>query len=77
MGLPIRPVAIADAPCLGAALLAGLAIGAYPTLDEAVARAVTTCPTFPPVADRNKAYTDMLERYRELYHALRALRSRH
>ncbi|MDH3662798.1 MAG: FGGY family carbohydrate kinase [Alphaproteobacteria bacterium] len=73
LGLPISPVAIADAPCLGAALLAGIAIGAYPSPEEAVARAITIRPAVPPVANRNKAYANMLERYRELYQALRAL----
>ncbi len=68
-GLPVRACAHADATALGAAMLAGVAMGVYRDLGDATARGVRLGPEHAP--DRTHAAL-----YAELYGRWRALKAR-
>lgn len=72
-GLPVvRPRAL-EAGCLAGALLAGVAIGVWPSVAEAAARLVTILDRFEPDTARHRAYTERYRLYRQLYPALREI----
>ncbi|MBK9139085.1 MAG: hypothetical protein IPM17_10040 [Verrucomicrobia bacterium] len=73
---PIRTLRCAEAACLGAALLAGTAIGIYASLDEAVAATVVADREFLPVPDRVAHYRERAVLYEQLAAALRPLSAR-
>ena len=54
----------------GAALLAGVGSGVYPTVEEACDRTISTTDTVDP-GDHVPYYADFFPRYRNLYPALR------
>ena len=64
---PVRTLRCGEAACLGAAMLAGTAVGAYATLDQAVAQAVQLDREFLPVPDRVSAYAERYATYQQLY----------
>ncbi len=68
---PFRRSAATEAGCLGAAILAGVAAGAFASVDEAVARVCRTSDRFDPDPRRGATYRKRLETYRRLYPALR------
>ena len=70
-GKPFRRSASTEAGCLGAAILAGVAAGAFASVDEAVAQVCRTSERFEPDPRRGAIYRDRLEVYRKLYPALR------
>ena len=63
-----------EAACLGVALLAGVAAGAYESLEEAVAATVRPRRTYEPDAARARYYDDQFTRYRDLYPLTRQLK---
>jgi xylulokinase len=68
---PVLVPSVIEAAVLGAAILAALGIGAYASLEEAIAAMVRVSRRLEP-DERNAAlYARMLEGYRELYPALR------
>jgi xylulokinase len=75
LGHPIRTLRCPEAACLGAALLAGTAVGLYASLTEAVARTVASAREFAPRADHACYYTERWHAYRKVVAALRPLRS--
>jgi sugar (pentulose or hexulose) kinase len=70
---PIRTLRCTEAACLGAALLAGHAAGAYASLDEAVARTVRYERLYEPRPEMAARYKARLALYRQLHPALRPL----
>jgi xylulokinase len=76
LGRPVRTLISPDAACLGAALLAGTATGAYPTLDEAVRRTVVFGREFAPQPAAVARYAERYATYRGLLAALRQVNSR-
>ncbi|MHB1310057.1 MAG: FGGY-family carbohydrate kinase, partial [Limisphaerales bacterium] len=76
LGRPIRTVRGREAACLGAALLAGTAVGAWGSLDEAVARTVAVDREFLPQPERVAQYAERFAVYRQIYPALRQLNSK-
>lgn len=72
-GSPFRRSASPEAGCLGAAILAGVAAGAFASVEEAVARVCRTAEQFEPDARRHAVYRERLEIYRRLYPALREI----
>lgn len=76
LGRPIRTVRCREAACLGAALLAGTAVGAWGSLDEAVARTVAVDRAFVPQPERVAQYAERFAVYRQIYPALRQLNSK-
>jgi xylulokinase len=73
LGRPIRTLRCADAACLGAALLAGTALGAYASLEDAAKATVRVDEEFGPNPETRGTYTERWTLYRGLYPALRSL----
>jgi len=63
-----------EAACLGVALLAGTAAGAYRSLGEAVAATVRPTRTYTPDPQRARFYGEQFGRYRRLYPLTEQLR---
>jgi xylulokinase len=73
MGVPlVRPV-FTECGVLGAAMLAGMASGAFGSAKEGVDCFVRRGRVFEPDADRHARYRDAYARYRRIYPALRDL----
>ncbi len=71
-GRPFVRAAHTEAGTLGAALLAGVAVGEYGSFEEAVAAFATKeNRVFEPVFERTEQYRTMLEAYRRVYPLLR------
>ncbi len=73
---PIRTLRCHEAACLGAALLAGTAIGVYRALDEAVAATVVPDREYVPSPNRAAHYRERAALYEQLAAALRPLNPR-
>jgi xylulokinase len=69
--MPLERVAVDEGAAYGAALLGGVAAGAWATPEEAVEACVKTRATVEPVPEWIEPYREALERYRALYPALR------
>ena len=67
LGIPVVSTEIEEAASLGAALLAGVAVGTFPSLDEAVQRAVVIKDRFEPDPANREAYDAAYATYRDLY----------
>jgi len=70
--LPLERVAVDEGAAYGAALLGGVAGGAWSSPEEAVHACVKVRGTVEPDPDWVEPYRDAIERYRALYPALRA-----
>jgi len=70
-GRPVTALNVSEASGLGAAMLAGLAAGAYKTPGEAVAATVRPRKRYLPDIKRKQFYNDRLKAYRALYPALK------
>lgn len=66
-GMPLRVPRVTEAACLGAALLAGTAVGVYSNLAEAVATAVRYERDVTPEPLSRARYEERYQLYRELY----------
>ncbi|MDP1846230.1 MAG: xylulokinase [Solirubrobacteraceae bacterium] len=73
--LPLQRVAVEEGASFGAALLGGVAAGAFADVHEAVAACVRPGEIVEPVADWIEPYREARERFVALYPALRAARS--
>lgn len=70
-GSPITTMAVEEGPAFGAALLAGVGSGVYPSIDRAVATAVATVQTIEPNTPNRTRYDELYGVYRDLYPALK------
>jgi len=68
--VPLRVPRVREAACLGAALLAGTAVGIYSDLENAVGRAVRPQMHVEPQAESSRAYESRYELYRQVYPTL-------
>ncbi len=66
-GKPIISLDVTEAPCLGAAMLAGRAIGEYSSDEEAVAAAIHERERYEPDEKRHEIYTEKFQIYKEIY----------
>jgi xylulokinase len=71
LGLPVMTAAGAERTAVGAALLAGLAVGVYADAAEARARAVRYEPPVEPQPSAAARYEQLYAAYRALYPALK------
>jgi xylulokinase len=71
LGIPLELTAVEEGSAFGAALLAGVAGGAYSSVHEAVSRCVRVRETIEPNAEWARVYEDLYPRYRALYPALK------
>ena len=70
-GIPVEVSEIQDASSLGVAMIAGVAFGLYPSLDEARERVKQPTRTCTPDLDFDGAYAERFKIYKDLYPALR------
>jgi xylulokinase len=70
LGLPVVTTENEEAASLGAAILAGVAVGVFPSLDAAIERMVAVKDRYQPDPGTRAAYDAGYATYRELYDAL-------
>lgn len=75
-GRPVAALDVTEAPCLGTAMLAGVAIGEYNSSREAVEACVREHGLYEPDPGRHEAYTERFQLYKELYPRLKDLAHR-
>jgi len=73
MGIPIAVPKVSEAGCLGCAILAGSAIGVYPSIQQAAQNLVKIERTYEPNSDFNRQYNERFECYKEIYPRLKDL----
>jgi xylulokinase len=73
LDLPLERTAVEEGSAYGAALLGGVACGAFADVHEAVAACVRVRETVEPEQTWSAAYRDGYARFRELYPALKPL----
>lgn len=73
-GKTIVALAVSEAAALGAALLAGTAVGRYASLDEAVETTVRTKKQYHPDWQEHERYRPRYEQYCRIYPSLREMR---
>jgi xylulokinase len=71
LGKPVHAMRVSEAVCLGAALLAGSAVGRYRSAREAALGLAQVEKTYRPDARRARIYRERFARYRELYPSLK------
>lgn len=71
LGLPMVTVNSTEGAAYGAALLAGVGAGAWPTVEAACDATIAVTGRDEPVAGWSEAYQALYPRYRELYPALK------
>jgi xylulokinase len=67
LGKPMVRTSVSEAGCLGAAILAGVGGGAFPSLPDAVNAMVSLGERFDPDPRRQADYGERFERYRALW----------
>ncbi len=70
-GKEVVSLAVSECGCLGAAILAGLGVGDYSSVDEAVELLVAEVDLFQPDMDMHEQYAERFAIYSELYPALK------
>ena len=73
MGKPIASLYASEGTSVGTAILAGLAIGEYSSVEEAVAQCVKVKEVFEPNPEMHALYEERFEIYKEIYPALRQI----
>jgi FGGY-family pentulose kinase len=66
-GIPIQIPEVQDAPLLGSAILAAVAAGLHPTLEDAANKMVRIHERVEPIHANHEAYRFFIERYIETY----------
>jgi xylulokinase len=69
-GIPVITPRVTEAAAFGAALLAGTGAGLWPSAAEAAERFLELTDTYEPDAARHAAFSELYDRYREVYPAL-------
>ena len=70
-GRAVRSTKILETGCLGAAILAGIGVGAYSSLREAVGSTVSVGERFQPDNRNHELYSTLFRTYKETYDQLR------
>ena len=70
LGVPVILTAELETSALGAALVAGVQIGDWDSIEAATAACVRPSTAFEPVPERTAMYRDFFALYRELYERL-------
>jgi len=72
-GKEVSALNVSECGCLGAALLAGTAIGTYGSLEEAVGTTVREREVLSPDPERQRRYAERMEVYEEVYPSLKEI----
>ncbi|MBN2238343.1 MAG: hypothetical protein JW712_01095 [Dehalococcoidales bacterium] len=70
-GIPCTTLKAGEAGAAGSAMLAGIALGKYHTLEQAIAALVAENETFLPRREYTERYRPYFERYKRLYNAVK------
>lgn len=70
-GCPVKTVVSKEGPALGAAILAGVGAGLYPSVQDACRAMIRTNPAQQPDPEASAQYEPFYQLYRSLYPALR------
>ncbi len=70
-GCPVKTVVSKEGPALGAAILAGVGAGLYPSVQDACHAMIRTNPAQQPDPEASAQYEPFYQLYRSLYPALR------
>jgi len=73
---PVVAMDVSEGVCLGAAILAGVAIGEYSSIQEAIEHIVRPRRTYMPRAEFSERYRERFEIYRRIYPAIREISHR-
>lgn len=73
LGLEFDTLETEDAGTIGCAMMAAVAAGLFASLNEAKAKFVRKTGSFKPDPDRHARYTEVYNRYKKLYEAVRPL----
>ena len=73
LNLPITALKTAEAGTVGCAMLTGIAIGLFRSLEDAAAMMVQERETYQPRAEMHNQYMRIYQRYKEVYCAVRPL----
>jgi xylulokinase len=73
LGKPVHAMRVSEAVCLGASILAGVAVGTYPSARATALRISKVERTYTPDARRAKTYRERFALYKTLYPATREL----
>lgn len=65
-----------EAPCLGVAILAGVAIGVFSSIEDGIRKTLRVRKTVEPDSALAEQYQAPMQTYHQLYHALEPVRSR-
>lgn len=71
LGIPLKKTALTEQTCLGAAMLAGIGVGAYASFDEAVLSVARYTSETEPQAGPRTLYDELYDQYVKLYPVLR------
>jgi xylulokinase len=72
-GKPVVAMDVSEAPCLGCAILAGVATGAFPSVEAGIAQMVRTRRTYEPDLAQHERYMEKARLFGQIYPALAAL----
>ncbi|MDF2592081.1 MAG: Xylulokinase [Clostridia bacterium] len=67
LGLPVRVPKVKEATALGAAILAGIGVGLFDTIESAVNKIVCLDKTYYPNNENYKLYNDLYEDWKKVY----------
>lgn len=73
LGRPVQAMRVSEAVCLGAAILAGSAIGTYDSARKTSLRLSKVERTYSPDAKRSKIYRERFALYKDLYPTMKGL----
>jgi xylulokinase len=73
---PVRPTAVSETGCLGAAILASVGMGFYPDLKEACNKMILFQETLTPDRSLGEVYEASYQAYRRYYPAIQPVLSR-
>jgi xylulokinase len=75
-GKPVRAMDVAEAPCLGVAILAGAATGAFASVQEGLSRMARVPRTYQPDPAMVERYQERYELFQQIYPTLALLNRR-
>ena len=71
LGMPVKVIENSEStPCMGAAILAGVANGMWPSIEEAAERFIKIKETYEPNPENAEVYQKLYEKYVEISEAL-------
>ncbi len=73
LNVPVTALTTSEAGATGSAMLVGVALGLYPSLEAAAEKMVKVREVFQPRPDAHERYEAVYQRYKKLYHAVRPL----